>query len=553
MVQRCEFRFVGGRLALFDVKGSTVLQPSKQRVAGIGEMRTIQRKQVWTIALDEYEFVTAELRNFKPLPNFILQALRAPLTSVPLDTVRQRIGGKFYDMLYPYQRDGVARIMALGGRGMLADEMGLGKTFQAIGLIRAYPERRPVVIVCPASVRHNWIKNIREHVTENVQGLWKGKDVPSAEVVVLSYGLLATIKPKGEYYIYDESHKVKNYTANVTRAAVHIGKGKPHLLISGTPLTSPVHLFPQICLIKRMFHKFMGTKNFRPGKHPDMFADRYCRPRRQKKARIGSGQPDWDLRGADRLPELYEIMRRNYWVRRRKKDVKDDLPPKTRKRVYIHKCKGTPPKSNDPKVLHDAQHGFTKAVVETCLEKIQPFCDYIRTVILPRLDANPKLKVLIFAHHAPMLHAVDQELAHMKRIYVDGKVAPKKRGPLFDQFQEDPETRVAILSITACDTGITLTAAQLALVGEMRYGPDTMGQMEARFHRVGQTEPVTVEYMMADNSTDDCVWRMLNRKAGVMGTVLDNVCEKFASDGDASLIKEEEEDDEPSPKRRRKA
>lgn len=556
MVAQCELRYLGdGRLGLFDVKGSTVLQPSRQRVVGVGKMCVIKKRAVWTVGLNEYEFVSSELRNLRPIPTFILNALRAPMTSVPLDTVKHRVGETFYNMLYDYQREGVARLMALGGRGMLADEMGLGKTFQAIGLMRAYPQRRPVVIVCPASVRHNWITNVRNHVTQNVQGIWKGSDVPQAEVLVLSYNLLATVKPKGGYYFYDESHKVKNATAQVTRAAVTIGRGKPHVLISGTPMTAPVHLFSQMCLMRRMFNVFLPRTNYRPGRHGDAFADRYCKPVKKPK-RVGCGGPEWDLRGADRLPELGEIMRRNYWVRRLKKDVKDDLPAKVRKYLYIHKCKGTPKKCSDPKALQNPHGDFTRAVVDTCLDKIDPVCLYIRNMILPRLKLDKSLKVLLFAHHAPMIQAIAQEVAEFKHIYVDGKVDPKKRGPMFEQFQTDKDTRVAVLSITATDTGITLTAARLAVVAELRFGPDTMQQMEGRFHRVGQTHPVVVEYLMADNSTDESVCRMLDRKEGVSTTVMDDDRKRFKADEEVNMVQEMNdirEEEKQTVKRKREA
>ena len=62
--------------------------------------------------------------------------------------------------LFPFQRDGVARGLELGGRILIGDEMGLGKTVQAIALATHYRDEWPLLVLCPTSMALPWAEEL---------------------------------------------------------------------------------------------------------------------------------------------------------------------------------------------------------------------------------------------------------------------------------------------------------------------------------------------------------------------------------------------------------
>lgn len=130
----------------------------------------------------------------------------------------------------------------------------------------------------------------------------------------------------------------------------------------------------------------------------------------------------------------------------------------------------------------------------------------IQEYISDLLDSGHKM--LVFAHHRFVLDALQAYLHSSKcaHIRIDGQTATNARHSLCDQFQDDSKLRVALLSITAASTGLTLTAATTVLFAELFFNPGIMTQAEDRAHRIGQTDNVSVHYLLARGTTDDRIW-----------------------------------------------
>ena len=455
------------------------------------------------------------------------------------DTIKSinSLPDNFLQCLYDFQKDGIEFGLERKGRILLADEMGVGKTVQAIGIALLYKEEWPVLIICPSSLKFvwrdeilKWIPNINDDKI-NIQIFKTSKDYFKCGVkfYIMSYDLTIKLEDKineknFKFIIADEAHYLKSPDAKRTKCLMPIiKKSKRVILITGTPiLAKPVELFPLLNMLRPdLFHNF------------SIFGNRYCDPKRNF---FGM---DWT--GSSHPKELNFILK-HIMIRRLKKDVISQLPPKKRQKVEIQ---------TDPKIIKQI------TAINLSSEKIiEKFNELSNTSINPNLvtfvnnddieDGNDNLvnlfnkvyklsaeakasgvkeyihylidnkcKFLIFAHHIVMLDAIEEEVQKLKVDYIriDGKVKLEKRQEYVQKYQKDETCLVAILSITACYTGITLTAASTVVFSELHMTPAVMIQAEDRAHRIGQEhECVNIHYLYGPDTIDEVLFKMLNQK-----------------------------------------
>jgi len=162
---------------------------------------------------------------------------------------------------------------------------------------------------------------------------------------------------------------------------------------------------------------------------------------------------------------------------------------------------------------------FNKAYSMTGEAKLPGIRDYVNYLV------DNSCKFLIFAHHSEVLDAIEDVIIDDKIGYIriDGKVAIDKRQDLVNKFQTDEECLVAILSITACATGLTLTKASTVVFAELHFTPSIMIQAEDRAHRIGQDAGcVNIHYLVGEDTLDVLLFRKLNEKQNIVSTTLDN-------------------------------
>ena len=458
------------------------------------------------------------------------------------------LSGKFLQALYDFQKDGIKFGIERKGRILLADEMGVGKTVQAIGIALIYKEEWPVLIICPSSLKFVWRDEILKWIPDinddkiNIQIFKSSKDYfkCGVKIYIMSYDLTVKLEDKiteknFKFIIADEAHYMKSPDAKRTKCLMPIIKrSKRVILITGTPiLAKPVELYPLLTMLRPdLFHNFKE------------FGNRYCDPKRNF---FGM---DWT--GSSNPKELNYILR-HIMIRRLKKEVMNQLPPKKRQKVEIQ---------TDPKVIKQIQainlssekiiekinelnnsqinpnlvnyvnpekpendnenllNLFNKVYNLSAEAKISGVKEYIHYLI------DNKCKFLIFAHHMKMLDGIEEEVKKLKVDYIriDGKVKLEKRQEYVYKYQHDETCLVAILSITACYTGITLTAASTVVFSELHMTPAVMIQAEDRAHRIGQEhECVNIHYLYGPDTIDEVLFRMLNQKQNIFSNTLDNM------------------------------
>lgn len=166
----------------------------------------------------------------------------------------------------------------------------------------------------------------------------------------------------------------------------------------------------------------------------------------------------------------------------------------------------------------DAVPDIANVMKLTMSAKVNSTCDYVNFLLEGQND-----KVLLFAHHHEMLDALRDTLrsAKVDFIQIDGRTSSVERPKLVHRFQNDPQVRAAVLSITACSSGMHLAAASVVVFCEMYWVPGIMEQCEARAHRLGQSRMVDIHYVIVENSIDEKIFSLITYKKEAVDLILD--------------------------------
>ncbi|PRW44334.1 DNA annealing helicase and endonuclease ZRANB3 [Chlorella sorokiniana] len=309
--------------------------------------------------------------------------------------------------LLPFQREGVRFGLARGGRCLIADEMGVGKTVQAIALASCFEDEWPLLVIVPASLRlvwaeelEKWLPHLRPsgiHVIEGKEDRVGQGSLP--HVVITSYEMMQRLtcdacKGRGgqqasvcsgtrppcrdtqncmasqrwRIVIVDESHTLR--TSNKPPDALHteavvaaVKAARRAILLTGTPsLSRPFDLFRQV---DALVPGLLGTNR-------TVFASAYCnrrevpRPGYHHGGNGGERRMRYDVSGLSRGAELHDMLKAEIMLRRLKRDVLSQLPPKRRQIIRLPK----PAASEWPKAPRGAKRHKAAAskAEESCSE-----------------------------------------------------------------------------------------------------------------------------------------------------------------------------------------
>jgi len=451
----------------------------------------------------------------------------ALLSPTVVEEVYQQVPADLRDAMFPFQRDGVRYVIARSGRALIGDEMGLGKTVQAIALLAAYGKDRPALILCPASLRDCWAAALNTWLPDElrpvgaIQVILNGAGVPEAlrgagrrGIVICPYSLVIKdpllFKRHGfTMVVADESHCLKDGNAKRTQAAAPLLVGaRRAVCLTGTPaLSRPMELWSQLSALQPRLFTSRNT-----------FGARFCISNR-----YGWGQ------GCSNGEELHAVLATTVLVRRLKADVLEQLPPKIRTRIVLPVKPSGEVSRLVARIAQLRAAGGDKnsldrltneLYVSTADMKASACADYMETLLE---GSPPEAKFLFFAHHTVLLDTLLQRLqvAKVRTITIAGSTPVGERAALVARFQNDPDVRVALLSIKAAGVGLTLTAASTVVFGELTWTPGDIVQAEDRAHRIGQRGSVAVHILQAPGTIDDALWSAVCHKLDTLGRVLD--------------------------------
>ncbi len=421
--------------------------------------------------------------------------------------------------LRPFQRAGVNYLLSQR-RAFLADEQGLGKTVEALATLEA-DNAYPAVIVCPASLKLNWMRELERWLPgRSVQVLaGTGPRTPprDAEVTILNYeivagrlGALCARKPRA--LVLDESHYCKNAAAKRTRAVHRLSAALPPdgliLALTGTPVTNrPAELIAQLRILGRLGDFGSGMQ----------FSRRF--------------------RGPDAHLRLHWHLRARCFARRLKADVLPQLPPKTRAVVPVELDNEDEYRLAERDVVAwlqsqplDLRELDAKVAAALRAERL------VRLNALKLLAARGKLhaartwihdfcssgeRLVVFAHHREIQRAL---LEHFPdALHILGGDSPRARDRAVRAFQsaDASENKLIVCSIEVAGQGLTLTRSSNVVFLELDWTPAKHDQAEDRCHRIGQHDSVNAYYLLAASTIDETISTLLERKRAVIGAVTD--------------------------------
>jgi hypothetical protein len=440
--------------------------------------------------------------------------------------------------LKPFQRAGVKYLLSQR-RAFLADEQGLGKTIEALAAIEA-DDAYPAVVVCPASLKLNWLREIERWLPHRsaraLSGTGAGTSAPeiprdgessrrkappsgvsSADITVVNYDILAArerelgrLSPRA--LVLDESHYCKNGAAKRTQAATRLAASVTVdglvLALTGTPVMNrPNELISQLRIIGRLGDFGSGAK----------FGERF--------------------KGADAHQRLHWHLRARCFVRRLKSEVLPQLPAKTRSVVPIElDNEGEYRLAERDVIAWLRSHPLDLAELDAKVAAALRAERLVRLGALKKLAARGKLhaalawihdflssgeRLVVFASHREIQRAIVERFPHA--LHVLGKDSHKARDASVRRFQEagGEQSQLIVCSLAVAGQGLTLTKASNVAFLELDWTPAKHDQAEDRCHRIGQEDAVNAWYLLAAGTIDETIATLLDRKRAVIGAVTD--------------------------------
>lgn len=414
----------------------------------------------------------------------------------------------------PYAHQYTAAEFLLNKRkAVLADEMGGGKTLSSI--MAAYSLSGPRLVVCPASLKLNWAKEIEMADADGQIHIIRDKGIDEkADWNIINYDILEKYfdelnKVDWDVIIFDEAHYMKavnnggNPDSKRADYGIQLGLKSPYVFsLTGTPITNrPKDVFN---LLKLSDH--ILTRNF------FNFAQSYCGATHN-----GWG---WNFNGSSNEEELHRKIK-PYMLRRLKKDMLD-LPEKVRRFIPVEidlreysKIVAEYMKQR-PHLKNRGEHLVYLTTMKHLLAqaKSQHSIEIAKTIV----DAGKS--VVIFTCYEKVVQDV---LKAFKKnvVKITGKDSDIERQEAVEQFQAG-EKQVMVANIIAGGVGLTLIEAKQLIFNDFDWVPANHLQAEDRIHRIGQDEITTVNYVYAkDTEIDEYMSGLLEEKADAINEIID--------------------------------
>ena len=422
-----------------------------------------------------------------------------------------------------HQKIAIEKLLA-NNKFILADDMGLGKTTSTV-IASLESDIKKVLIVCPASLKINWKREIELYSDENVLIVEGKKWGSTFKYYIINYDILKNfhttentedsdaykiILNEGfDLAIVDEAHYISNSQAQRTKLLNDILAKIPKVwLLTGTPMTSrPINYFNLLKIVNSPL-----TLNWKS------YVLRYCKG---YQFRVG-GRKIWNTSGASNLDELRE-QTKAVVLRRMKTDILD-LPEKIISPIWLE-LKNSFYDDELTEFLRISKENRKKESLTVTLnrlmklrqliaiEKVDHTCELIDKVL------EQGRKVIVFTNFTMSLDMIYEKYGK-KAVVLDGRMSKDRRQQSVDRFQNEDKVKVFIGNIKAAGVGITLTAADTVIFNDLSFVPADHSQAEDRAYRYGQKNSVLVYYPVFENTIEMTIYNILQKKKEIIDQVM---------------------------------
>jgi SNF2 family DNA or RNA helicase len=435
----------------------------------------------------------------------------------------------FVGDLRPYQKAGYNWLQFLNKYkfgGCLADDMGLGKTIQTLAMLQALKERgehQPSLLIVPTSLIYNWEVEAGKFTPSLALYIYSGTGrvknpatFEGKDLIITSYGItrldIDILKNfHFNYVILDESQAIKNPNSIISKAVRKL-HARNKLILTGTPLeNSTLDLWSQMSFVNP---GLLGNQGF--------FKKEFLMPIEKKN-------------DTEKTRKLYTIIK-PFIMRRHKSQVATELPEKVESVKYCSMTTMQEERYEEIKtqfrnkildVIEEQGVKKSQILLLQGLSKLRQLANHPKMIDPDYQGDSGKMdtvthmlmstisedhKVLIFSqfvkHLSILSHYLDQQ--QVAYAYLDG--ATRDRQHQVEQFQNNPDIKVFLISLKAGGVGLNLTEAEYVFILDPWWNPAVEQQAMDRAHRIGQKNKVFTYKFITKNTVEEKILLLQSRK-----------------------------------------
>lgn len=427
--------------------------------------------------------------------------------------------------------------------GILADDMGLGKTLQLIAMLLDYKKNsnelkpRASLVVCPSSLSLNWENEIKKFAPELTSIVIAGNSaerklrisqIQDYNIVITSYDLLKRdieeyekMKYPFKYIIADEAQYIKNNNTQNFKAIKKL-KGDTRYALTGTPIEN------SLSELWSIFDFIMPGYLFSYKKFKGIYELPIVRDE------------------SSEMMKKLKMLIEPFVLRRIKEEVLTELPDKTitvlnnemdeeQFKVYMSYMV----KAKKEVAEEISVNGFEKSQIKilSLLMRLRQICCHPSLFIENYKGESSKLtqcielvkdaiqsghKILLFSGYTSMFEIIQKELQKEGINYykLTGQTKVGERLKLVDEFNNNSDVKVFLISLKAGGTGLNLIGADTVIHYDPWWNLSTENQATDRMYRIGQKRNVQVYKLITKNSIEEKIYELQQKKAKLIDNML---------------------------------